>query len=86
MWRGVELRVGRERRSKEDLKTNPIGRGFEGCFRASLVSQIKNPPAMQKIQVLLGRVGGISWRRIPTSVCLPGGYSPWDRKELDTSE
>ena len=28
----------------------------------------------------------IPWRRQPTSVFLPGGYSPWGRKESDTTE
>ena len=78
----------REKNQKKISRQFLLEVGFEGCFRASLVSQIQNPPAMQKTQVLLGEIGRISWRRewLPTSVFLPGGYSPWDRKELDTTE
>ena len=53
---------------------------------------VKNLPAMEETWV-----GKIPWRRArqPTPVFLPGeshgqrslaGYSPWDRKELDTTE
>ena len=55
---------------------------------ASLVAQlIKNPPAMWKTWV-----GKIPWRRewLPTPVFWPGEfhglYSPWGRKESDTTE
>ena len=64
---------------------------------ASLIAQmVKNLPAMQETRVQsLGRK--IPWRREwqPTPVCMPGesdgqkslaGYSPWGRKESDTSE
>ena len=70
------------------------------CLRASLVSQmVKNPPAMQshKRQRFYPWIGKIPWRRkrqlIPE--ILPGkfhgqkslvAYSPWGRKELDTTE
>lgn len=86
MWRGLELRAGRERRIKRRSQNNSY---WKWVFRASLVSQIKNPAAVQKTQVLLGHVGRISWRRgwlPPTSVFLPGGYSPWGHQELDTTE
>ena len=59
----------------------------------------KNPPAMQGIRRLEFHlwVGKIPWRRKcqPTPVFLPGkshgqrsleGYSPWGRKESDTTE
>ena len=65
--------------------------------RASLVAQtVKNPPAMQK--TLMDPWVGKSPRRRkwqPTPVFLPGefhgqrnlvGYSPWGRKEWDTTE
>ena len=57
---------------------------------------VKNPPAMQETQVQsLGEED--PWRREwqPTPAFLPGefhgqrslaGYSPWGRKELDTTE
>ena len=60
---------------------------------ASLVAQMaKNPPAMHET-----RVGKIPWRRDwqPTPVLLPGEfhgqrslvvYSPWGRKDSDTTE
>ena len=69
------------------------------CFKASLVSQtVKNMPAMREAQVLsLGQED--HWRREwqPTPVFLLGefhgqrrltGYtvSPWDHKELETTE
>ena len=57
---------------------------------ASLVAQlVKNLPAMWETQVWIGK---IPWRRewLPTPVLFPGElcllYSPWDHKELDTSE
>ena len=62
---------------------------------AFLVAQmIKNLPAMQETK-FDPWVRKIHWRRewLPTSVFLPGefqrklsGYSPWDRKESDTTE
>ena len=48
---------------------------------------VKNPPAMWE-----SWVGKISWERegLPTPVFWPGKfhglYSPWDRKELDTTD
>ena len=55
---------------------------------ASLVAQlVKNPSSLQKTWV-----GTIPWRRerLPISVFWPGEfhglYSPWGRKELDTTE
>ena len=67
-------------------------------FVATLVAQtVKTLPAMQDRPGLDPWVGKIPWRRTwePTPVFLPGephgrrslvGYSPWGRKELDTSE
>ena len=59
---------------------------------ASLVAQlVKNPPAMQETWVQ-SWVGKIPWRRerLPTPVFWPGEfhglYSPWGRKESDTTE
>ena len=59
---------------------------------ASLVAQlVKNPPAMRETWVWPW-VGKIPWRRerLPTPVFWPGEfhgpYSPWDCKELDTTE
>ena len=64
---------------------------------ASLVAQrVKNLPAMQEIR-FDPWVGKIPWSRewLPTPVFLTGefhgqrslaGYSPWDHKELDTTE
>ena len=61
-------------------------------YWASLVAQlVKNLPAMQEIWVQ-SWVGKIPWRkeRLPTPVFWPGEfhgmYSPWDHKELDTTE
>ena len=67
--------------------------------KASLVAQtVKHLPAMQETWVRsLGGEGSIPWRRKwqPTPVFLPGeshgwrslaGYSPWGRKESDTTE
>ena len=58
------------------------------CSWACLVAQtVKNPPAMWDIWV-----GKIPWRRerLPTPVFWPGEfhgpYSPWCRKESDTTE
>ena len=66
---------------------------FAGFPRGSMV---KNLPAMQKVQVW-SQVEKILWRRKwqPPPVFLPGkyhglrilvGYSPWGRKESDTTE
>ena len=64
---------------------------------ASLVAQrVKNLPAMQETR-FDPWVGKIPWSRgwLPTPVFLTGefhgqrslaGYSPWDHKELDTTE
>ena len=52
---------------------------------------VKNLPAMQETWVRF-LVGKIPWRRerLPTPVFWPGEfnglYSPWGRKELDTTE
>ena len=50
---------------------------------------VKNPPAMWETWVW-SLVGKILWRRLPTPVFWPGEfhglYSPWGRKELDTTE
>ena len=65
-----------------------------------VVLVVKNPPANArdiKDLGLIPRVGKIPWRRAqqPTLVFLPGethaqrslvGYSPWGRKESDTTE
>ena len=69
------------------------------CCAVSLVAQmVKGLPAMRETRVQsLGRERPFSWRRKwhPTPVFLPGkshgrrsllGYSPWGRKELDTTE
>ena len=60
---------------------------------ASLVAQmVKNLPAMQERPGFDHWVGTIPWRREwqPTPVFLPGEfhglYSPWSRKELDTTD
>ena len=70
---------------------------IQNIFWASLVAQmVKNLPEMQEAQVLPW-VRKIPWRRewLPTPIFLPGefhgqrslvGYSPWDYKELDTTE
>ena len=63
--------------------------------RASLVADCKESICSAGIQVTIH--GKISWRRewLPTPVFLPEefheqrslvGYSPWDRKELDTTD
>ena len=59
---------------------------------ASLVAQlVKNPPVMRETWVQ-SWVGKILWRRerLPTPVFYPGEfhglYSPWGRKESDTTE
>ena len=65
-----------------------------------MVPVVKNPPAKgrkYKRHRFNPWVGKIPWRRAwqPTPVFLPGGsqgqrslvgYSPWDHKELDTTE
>ena len=63
-------------------------------LRASLIAQlVKNPPAMQETPVrVLGQKDKIYERRdrLPTPVFWPGEfhglYSPWGRRELDTTE
>ena len=66
-------------------------------IRASLVAQmIKNLPAMPKTRVQsLGQEDPLEKGMATPPVFLPGefhgqrslvGYSPWDRKELDTTE
>ena len=71
-----------------------------GDLRASPVAQqVKNPPAMKETQEMLVRSLGWeeplerAWQSTP--VVLPGesyrerslaGYSPWGRKELDTTK
>ena len=62
------------------------------CYIRNTVAQlVKNPPAMRETRVP-SRVGKIPWRRnrLPIPVFLPGEfhelYSPWGRKELDTTE
>ena len=57
---------------------------------------VKNPPAMQETWVQsLGQEDPWRRERLPNPVFLPGefseqrslaGYSPWDQKELDTTE
>ena len=53
---------------------------------------VKNLPAMQETPVFSYWVRKIPWRRemLPTPVYWPGEfhglYSPWDSKELDTTE
>ena len=66
--------------------------------QASLMAHtVKNLPAMQETQVWSLSVRKIPWRRKwqPIPLFLPGeihgqrtlpGYSPWGRKELDTTE
>ena len=66
-------------------------------FESSLVAQVvKNLPAIWETHVQF-LVGKIPWRRewLPIPVFLPeefhgqrrlAGYSPWGRKELDTTE
>jgi len=61
-------------------------------LRASLIAQlVKNLLAMQETR-FDSWVGKILWRRerLPTPVFWPGEfhelYSPWGRKELDTTE
>ena len=71
------------------MNTNYNNYNFPGgSTQAPLVVQlVKNPPAMQETWV-----GKISWRRerLPTPVFWPGEfqglYSPWGRKESDTTE
>ena len=57
---------------------------------------VKNLPAMQETWVQ-SQISKIPWKRLwqPTPLFLPGkfhgerslaGYSPWDHKELDTTE
>ena len=60
--------------------------------RASVVAQlVKNLPAVRETWIR-SWVGKIPWRResLPTPVFWPGEfhglYSPWGRKELDTTE
>ena len=57
---------------------------------------VKNPPAMQEMQFQSpGQEDPLEKEMQPTPVFLPGkshgqrslaGYSPWGRKELDTTE
>ena len=63
---------------------------------ASLVAQIKNLPAVQETRVRsLGWEDPLRRKWQPIPIFLPGefhgqrslvGYSPWGRKELDTTE
>ena len=66
-----------------------------------MAQQVKNPPAMQETQETWVQVQSLGWENPwrrkwqPTPVFLPGkfhgqsslvGYSPWGRKESDTTE
>ena len=70
------------------------GEGYAFQYsRAFLAAQlVKNLPAMQETWVPSLGVGKIPWRRerLPTPVFWPGEfhelYSPWGRKESDTTE
>ena len=67
---------------------------------SQVVLMVKNPPASAEDIRNVGSISGLGrfpWRRAwqPTPVFLPGeshgqrslaGYSPWGRKELDTTE
>ena len=58
--------------------------------QASIVAQlVKNPPAMREVQYL-GWKDPLEKERLSTPVLWPGEfhrlYSPWDHKELDTTE
>ena len=78
-----------------DVSDSLIFHGLQHTRLPSLVTQmVKEPPAMK---VFDPRGRKIPWRRArqPTSVFLPGeshgqrslaGYSPWGRKESDTTE
>ena len=78
-----------------DVSDSLIFHGLHHTRLPSLVTQmVKEPPAMK---VFDPRGRKIPWRRArqPTSVFLPGeshgqrslaGYSPWGRKESDTTE
>ena len=70
---------------------------LHSCREASLVTQmVKNPPAMQETRVRsLGREDPLEKGMATHSSILAGksygqrslvGYSPWGRKELDTTE
>ena len=61
-----------------------------------MTQMVKNPPVMQETRVRsLGREDPLEKGWLHTPVFLPGksygqkslvGYSPWGRKELDTTE
>ena len=66
------------------------------CFRIMVAQMVENQPDVQETRVQ-SRIRKIPWRREwqPTPVFLPGefhgqgsvaGYSPWGRKQLDTTE
>ena len=73
------------------------GEQYEGSLGFPGGSVVKNPPANAGDVHLIPRLGRSPWRRKwqPTSAFLPGeshgqrslvGYSPWDCKELATTE
>ena len=88
----------KEQRIGNKLNVTTVGAEGNTWTKAFLVAQaVKNPPAMQEIQVQSLGWEDLPWRRArqPTSVFLPGeshgqrclvGYSPWGRKESDTTE
>ena len=70
-----------------------IGYPFQDSWASLVVPLIKNPPAIRWIRPRFDPwVGKIPWRReqLSTPVLWPGEfhglYSPWDGKELDTTE
>ena len=81
------------------LGINSLDKSFVNIFAHSMAQIVKNLPAMREIWSISGsgRPGFDPWRRewLPARVLLPGeshgqrslvGYSPWDHKELDTTE
>ena len=78
--------------SPGDLPHSGIEPGFPALLSGSLIAQlVKNPPAVQETLVqFLGWEDPLEKGCLPTPAFWPGEshrlYSPWGRKELDTTE
>ena len=76
---------------QEDPLEKSIGYPLQYSWASLVAKLVKNLPTM-RVPKFDPRVGKIPWRRerLPTPVSWPGEfhglYSPWGRKELDSTE